>query len=180
MINLIPNEEKKKMSREFYYRLLAVLFLMLGVSSLVASVVILPSYFITSVEGRSVQAKLKLQESELVSLSDQTTLQTIEDLKKKLRLIENAEKNKFIFSQKVINEIVLEKISDIKITEILYENKGETGGMIKVVGSASSREALISFRHALEDNPNFSKIDLPVSNFIKGSNIKFYLSLIPS
>ena len=153
---------------------------MLGVSASVASVVILPSYFITSVEGRSAQAKLKLQEEKSVSLSDQNALETVEDLKRKLKLIRNAEKNKFIFSEKVINEIVLEKVSNIKITEILYENKGESGGMIKVAGSASSREALISFRHALEDNSNFSKVDLPVSNFIKGSNIKFYLSLIPS
>lgn len=179
MINLIPNEEKKKMSRDFYLRLATLSFVMLSVSLLVASIAILPSYFLSSAEKNFIDQNIQLQENKNVSLSDQNALMAVRDLKNKLALVEKAEKNKSDFSQKIINEILLKKIQNIKITEIVYKNNSQNDRKINVSGRASSRETLISFRRILEDNPAFSKVDLPISNFVKGSNIKFYLSLIP-
>lgn len=180
MINLIPNEEKKKMEKDFYLRLFTIFFVMLSVSIFVASIAILPAYFLFSTEEDLINKKLALQNNEFISTPDQDTLVIIEDLKIKLSLVENAQKNENTFSEKVINEIILKKISGIKITEISFQNDPQTGKKINVSGRASSREVLLSFRRALEDNIAFSKVDLPISNFVKGSNIKFYLSLIPS
>jgi hypothetical protein len=179
MINLIPNEEKKKMSKDFYLRLVTVFFVMLSISLLIASIVILPTYFIFSAEENSFNTKLELQNNESIPLLDQNTLVVIKDLGNKLNLIENTQKNEFVFSQKVINEIILKKISSIKITEISYQNNSQTGRKINISGKAPSREVLLSFRRALENDVAFSKVDLPISNFVKGSNIEFYLSLIP-
>ncbi len=179
MINLIPNEEKKKMSKDFYFRLVTVLFVMLSISLLIASIVILPTYFLFSTEEDSIDTELELQNSESIPLLDQNTLVVIKDLGNKLNLIEDTQKNKFVFSQKVINEIILKKIPSIKITKISYQNNPQTGRKINISGKAPSREVLLSFRRALEDNVAFSKVDLPISNFVRGSNIEFYLSLIP-
>ena len=180
MINLIPNEEKKKMSGDFYLRLLTLSFTMLGVSLLVASVAILPSYFLSSAEKSSIDMKLELQRNGSVALPDEDAQMVIKDLDKKLSLIENAKEKGPAFSQKVINEIILKKMSSIKITEILYQNDPQTGERINISGRAPNREVLLLFRRTLEDNTAFSKVDLPISNFVKGSNIKFYLNLIPS
>lgn len=180
MINLIPNEEKKKISKNFYFRLIAVSFVMLGIFFIVTSIVILPSYFISSSEEKAINLKLELQNKEPISLPDQDTLIIIKNLENKLGLIENIKKDKTSFSQKIINEIILKKTSGIKITEISYKNDPQTGKKINISGRASSREVLLSFRRALEDNMAFLKVDLPISNFVKGSNIKFYLNLIPS
>ena len=179
MINLIPNEEKKKMSKDFYLRLITMFFVMLSVSLLIASILILPSYFFSSIEEDVIDTKIKSQEKS-ISLPDPNTLMIIKDLENKLNSVENYEKNKYVFSTKVINEIILKKIPNIKITEIFYQNDPQTGKKISISGKASSREVLLSFRRALEDDAAFSKIDLPISNFVKGSVIKFYLSLIPS
>ena len=180
MINLIPNEDKKKMSKDFYFRLATIIFVMLSMSFLIGSIAILPSYFLSSAEESSVNLKLESQANESIILPDPNTLKVITDLKKKLTLIENTQKNKLTFSQKVINEIILKKIPNIKITEISYQNDPQTGEKINVSGIAPSREVLLLFRRALEDDTAFSKVDLPISNFIQGSNIKFNLSLIPS
>ena len=180
MINLTPNEEKKKMSKDFYFRLATIFFTMFSVSLLVASVTILPSYFLSVVEKNSIDTKLELQKNESIPLPDQGTLAIIEDLKNKLNLIENVPKNGAVFSQKIINEVVLKKMPGIKITEISYQNDVVKGEIININGVAPNREILLSFRRALEDDPAFSKVDLPISNFVKGSNIIFYLSLIPS
>lgn len=180
MINLIPNEDKKQMSRDFYLRLVTLFFVMLSMSLLTASVLILPSYFLSYVEKNTINANLELQKNKLVPLPDQDTLMTVKDLKNELDLVENAKKNQGVFSQKVMNEIISKKTPGIKITGIFYQNDSKTGGRVNISGRASNREILLSFRLALENDAAFSKVDLPISNFVKGSDIEFNLSLTPS
>ena len=121
-----------------------------------------------------------MQKLEPVPLIDQNSLAIMEDLDNKLGLIDNAEKNKYLISQKIINEIVLQKMPDIKINQISYDNSTAAGKKISIHGIASNRERLLLFRRALEDDIAFKKVDLPISNFVKGSNIEFSLNLIPS
>jgi hypothetical protein len=127
-----------------------------------------------------INTKSETQKLEPLPPLSEQSLSLVKDINKKLVLIEKAEKNKFLLSIKVINAILLKKRSDIKIVHIFYENNGVKGKKISINGTAPSREVLLLFRQALEDSPNFKSIDLPVSNFVKGSNIDFYLSLIPS
>jgi hypothetical protein len=183
VINLIPKEEKKKMVRVFYYKLVVLFLAVGGVSVFIAFVAILPSYFLSSVKNSIINSKLEIQKSEPVPSIDQKTLIVIKDLNYKLDLIENAEKNKFTISEKIINAIISKKIPGIEITSIAYEgdlpNSGKTDKKVGIQGNAPSREVLLSFRQALEDGAIFKQVDLPISNFVKGSDIKFYLSLIP-
>ena len=180
MINLIPNQEKKRMVKGFYYRLVVLLLIMASAFFLIALVAILPSFFLSSSKDETANMKLEMQKNQPVPLPDQQTLAVIKDVNHKLSMVENAENHKFIVSQKVINAILLKKISNIKITDISYENDPVKGKKISIQGEAPSREVLLLFRQALEDNDNFKQVDLPISNFVKGSNIQFYLSLIPS
>ena len=180
MINLIPKEEKKRMTTDFYFRI-AVLFLVLfGSCILIASIAILPSYFFSSMKNVLADTKLEIQKREPLPLLGEQSLLIVKDINKKLDLVESSEKNKFLPSQKVINSILLKKRPDIKITQILYENDVVKGKKISITGTAPSREVLLLFRKALEDSSNFKSINLPISNFVKGSNIQFYLNLIPS
>lgn len=180
MINLIPRQEKKRMNKDFFFRLLIVFFLALGLSIVVSSVSILPSYFISSVKKNFTNTKLLAQKNEPVPLVDQEVLTVIKSINSKLDLIENAEKNKFVISERVINSIIFKKMPDIKITKISYGNDASKGKKIDITGVAPSRERLLLFRLALEGDTLFKTVDLPISNFIRGSDIQFYLSLTPS
>ena len=111
---------------------------------------------------------------------DQETSDVITDLEKELSLIDQAEKNKFLVSEKIINEVLSEKMPDIKITKISYSTDATRGRKISLTGVAPSREELLVFSQALQKNKAFLKVNLPISNFIKGSNIEFNLDLIPS
>ncbi len=104
----------------------------------------------------------------------------IEDIDTKLTLVEKLQTGSFVVSEKVIQEIINSKVFDIKITRIFYESDGATGKKIGIDGTASSRERLLLFREALEENPAFKNVDLPISNFVKGSDISFHLNLAPS
>ncbi|MBI3888285.1 hypothetical protein HY311_00640 [Candidatus Nomurabacteria bacterium] len=180
MINLIPKEEKKKMTMDFYYRLLVLFLAMVSFSVFVALVSILPSYFLSVAKNSEVNMKLETQKKEPLPLLGEQALSTIQDMNKKLGLVESAEKNKFPLSLKVVSAVVLRKMPNIKITEISYQNDSTKGKQISVTGTAPSREVLLLFRQSLEESMAFKSVDLPISNFIKGSDIKFNLMLIPS
>jgi hypothetical protein len=127
-----------------------------------------------------VNARLETQKLEPLPPLGEQSLALVKDINDKLVLVEKFEKNRFLLSVKVINAILLKKRPDIKITQITYDNNATSGKKINITGTAPSREVLLLFRQALEDSPNFKNIDLPISNFVKGSNINFSLSLIPS
>lgn len=179
MINLIPNIQKKKMKRDFLVRASVVALFVFGFTILVGSVALLPSYFHVIVKSSLVKQKLFIQEATPVPEVETEVMAAVEDLSKKLGLIETAQKNNFIVSRRAINDIVLKKIPDIKIDSIYYGNTVK-GKEIRINGSAVSREKLLVFRLALENDPSFSRVDLPISNFVKGSNIQFFVTLVPA
>jgi hypothetical protein len=179
MINLIPNEEKKKKVKDFYFRLTVVVLMLLGFTMVLGSVAILPAYFFSSVKKNLYNTKLETEKKETVALFNQNTLDTINDIKNKLSLIERTNKDPYLVSEKVINQILLKKMSDIKITGITYESTADKGKIITIAGTAVSRERLLLFKKALEDDVAFTKVDLPISNLVRGANIKFSMTLIP-
>ncbi len=179
MINLIPNEEKKKMATNFYYRFVVLSFLMLSMAMIFAIFAISPYYIMARAKDHLVNETFAVPTTEPVPVLDQNTLHAIEELDTKLSLVENAKGDKFVVSKRIINEIIKSKVSEIKIDSISYDNDVSLGAHIGIDGTAPSREVLLSFRRALESNDNFQNVDLPISNFVTGSNIQFYLTLIP-
>ena len=177
MINLIPNHEKKKKVQDFYFRLGVVSVAALASAALIAVVSILPSYFLAEVEKNVAFSRLETQKNEPVPDVDQDSLKVMEEIERKVKLVETAGKDGYVVSEKVVDQVLLHKMSDIKIHRITYENTPAALKKIGVYGIAPNRERLLLFRRALEDDVTFKSVDLPISNFIKGSNIEFYLNL---
>jgi len=180
MINLIPNQEKKKKVKDFYFRLGAVFIATLGFCVAVGAASLMPTYFLISSERILAQEKLLAQQNEPPTQTDQNLAARVEDMDRKLGLVESAEKGMYLISKNVVRAITVRKMPDIKITKFIYENEGIEGRKITILGQAPSRERLYLFRRALEGDVSFKKVELPISNFVKGSDIEFSLSLIPS
>lgn len=180
MINLVPNEEKKVMKQSFYYRLSTIFFVALGCCMLIASIALIPAYVSSMEKKSSLNNKLEIQKTENIDAKGAEVTGIIDNLDKKITLVEQTEKNKFSVSEKIIKEILSHKIPQVKITEISFNSTVKDGRKVSVSGLASSREQLFLFRKSLEEDPAFKMVDLPISNFVKGSNIKFSLTLLPS
>lgn len=178
MINLIPNEEKKKMARVFYLRVVALSLLMLGFAVSFAALALVPSYILSEAKEKLIDDKLAIQKSEPVPVLDQATASAIQALDEKLSIVEKVSGNKFLVSDDIFNEILESRVSNIKITSISYDDGGVNGKKIGVSGTAHSREALLLFRRSLEYNKAFKSVDLPIENFVKGADIQFSLNII--
>ncbi len=178
MINLIPIEEKKEIKGDFYYRFLIVMFTMFCFLVFISIIAIFPSFVVSLEKKNLTNQKLETQKNETVPEIDQKAVVAIKDLDTRLALLEKAKESKYIFSEKVINEIVSQKISGIKINSFFYQNDSLEGRKVRITGFAQNREQLLLFRQALESDSLFKNVDLPISNFVKGSNIEFSLNLI--
>ncbi|MCX6747769.1 MAG: hypothetical protein NTW98_02380 [Candidatus Nomurabacteria bacterium] len=176
MINLIPNQEKKKMVQHFRARLLIVFLMMVAVTFFIGSISLLPAYFFSSIKKDIANNKLEEQRMAPLPKFDQDALVTVQDLNSKFKLLEAANTNRFVVTERIINEIILKKMPEIKITQIAYSGDNPVDRIVSVRGFAPSRESLLAFRFMLENNTNFKNIDLPISNFIKGTNIQFFLT----
>ncbi len=180
MINLIPTEEKKKMKSDFLVRVSVTSLIVLSAVILIGVVSLVPSYFHVIVKSNLANQKLLLQKNTPLPAVETEVMAQVDELNKKLQLIEARQQAKFLVSERVIRDVLVKKMPDIKINEISYDNSPTKGKEIRISGEASSRERLLLFRLALEKDGNFKKVDLPISNFVKGSNIIFSLTLILS
>ncbi len=168
------------MTKIFYYKILVLFFIASGFSIFVLSVSLSPSYFLSRTKVSFIHTKLETQKKEAVPVPDRQTVADIASLDKKLQVIEKTENTSFIISEKVINSIIRKKTFEIKISKISYQTDSIKGKNIIVGGTSPSREVLLLFRKALEDDPTFKNVDLPISNFVKGSDINFSLTLTPA
>lgn len=178
MINLIPIEKKKSNQKDFYFRFLSVCFMMFTFLILILIIAISPAYFISLEKKNSANLALENQKKEILLEVDEKALITTQNLETRLDLLEKARKDKYVFSEKVIDKIISKKIPGIKIDRIFYENDSLKGRKIILNGMATSREQLLSFRRGFENDPSFKNVDLPISNFVKGRDIEFTLNLI--
>src|SRR3989344_7548276 len=152
MINLIPNQEKKKMLADLYFRLASLFFIMLSFVLVIASVALLPSYLLSLSKNKIVKDRLETQKAIPLPLFNQEALDVAKDLNYKVQLIEKTGKNKFAVSEKAIQAVISKKIPNVKISHISYENNSISGKKISLRGTAPSREVLLSFRQALEQD----------------------------
>jgi len=178
MINLIPNQEKKSMIRDFRYRLMVMILIVLSLVMFIASIALLPSYFASASKKNLVNQQLSDETKEYLRLADEKILKAVSDLDWQLSLIEKNKQDQFLISERVISELIQSKTTDIKITQISFrDDAGDR--QININGIAGSRSRLASFQNALEANPMFNEVDLPISNFVQDSNIQFFLTLKP-
>ena len=177
MINLLPIEKKKKVINEQRLRIITFYLYVVGSCFIIALVSLLPSYFPAVVKNHIEHKKLVELNGLPVSELDQETSVIVQNINSKISLIDNAEKNKFLVLENALDEIISKKMPDIKITSFHFDKDKDGGKKIVLKGIAKDRTRLLLFRQALESDKNFSSVDLPISNFVKGTNIDFMLNL---
>lgn len=126
--------------------------------------------------------KDKIQTDRLLALknkSDPTSDPALDEIINKTNLKLNSLNLSSTPPSNAFDFIVSQRPLYIKINEISFKqkdkskNKNNAIATISISGTASSRDALLSFKSILESNTSYSAIDLPVSNLVKNSNIPF-------
>ncbi len=177
MINLLPYIEKKRIRGLYRLRLAVAALTFLSISGAVLVILFAPSYILSNTKETFAQKQFDAHQGNETAAIDADMSQSIDDINKKLQIFTGLGKP-FLVSDSVIAPILRQKSQAIRIRQVAY-TKSSDGKTPEVTlsGTADSREALLSFVDRLKTEQAFSKINLPVSNFVKGSDIDFSLQI---
>lgn len=177
MFNLLPFIQKKEIKREYRRRIVVVALLHVLVAEVILIALLAPALILE--RSREVEFRSQLEHLNVLTAEEQkgSFATFLKETTEKLAEL-SPDKNVARPSDAVL---LLAKVrtEGIRISTIGYQAGGTfRGGSLRVDGKAVSREALLSFRKALEQQSHlFTKVDLPISNFALEKDIPFSIGI---
>lgn len=183
VINILPAHEKKIIHKEYWIRFFTILLNLLVVASIVASLLLFPSYFLAQSKESLVESKLDAFNKENPDLSNSNIDNITNDINSKLEMLNNAA-IPYEVSDNVLNNIINSRTDGITFSQILFDKKtikvsglDQKVSVLEIHGIATNRDTLRNFKTALDSNTSFSKVDLPISDFLEKIDLNFTITI---
>ncbi len=173
MLNILATAEKKKILDEYRLRLATVAIFALGMLVLASSVLLAPSYFLAVAKYNDAQGTLAILEgNDKLGGQEKDVNATVQALNKNIDLFLKVSTVGTLVPSVVITKILDIKGGAIKVVGFTYD---ATPGQERIVvtGVARSRDALAQFIDTLKKDTMFTSVDIPISSYVKSSNIDF-------
>lgn len=171
---LLPLNERKTLRREYFLRLLIVLFFMISTACLIGAIALLPAYL----HSRDLaQSELDLANRTLDSKDAQGRTQIDMELKNSANLVSklDSEAKEYKASQAIEQIIALRGLT--KLITITFEQQGTSTIQIGMQGTSPTRTELLDFKSRITNAYPQAKIDLPIGELAKSKNIDFSMRL---
>ncbi|MBI2610229.1 hypothetical protein HYW53_03630 [Candidatus Giovannonibacteria bacterium] len=177
MINLLPQEDIKKLKRERFARFLMALEFLIAIAIFISTVLILPVYFSLLIEKTGLERGLEFAETSPELKEVGLIEKTLKEFNSKLSNFEEREREIRPVASN-LKKILEKQNSGIAIESLNYERKAANSKeIIFVEGVAQRRDDFLVFLKNLESVDAFKKVESPVSNLLKDSNAPFSLTL---
>jgi len=174
MMNILPQEEQKKIRKEYVARLIIVALTFLLITIGVAFILLAPRYFSSKEHKQNLASYLNVIDASNVADSGDL-LKSVVDVKKKIELLRPDEKNTLVYEE--VFAPAIKKRGGIQIKGLLYERTKTQEEIARITGTAPNRDSLLKFVQALKEEKSFVKVDVPVSDFVEDANIEFSINI---
>ena len=171
--NILSPEEKEKISF-LYWRRIAIVwggaFLLVGVF---AGILFLPTYLTLTLEHREVLRNLEITETSPVQMRVKKIQQILGDLRKNNEVL----KNKYEKAGEISSNVLT--ILGATPTGV-FINSAEFNLISKrlnIQGNASTRAGLLRLQENLKKIPTIANVDIPLSDLVSESNIRFTIQV---
>lgn len=176
MINLLPDNEKKAIDREYKLRHLIVILWACLFFIIATGLFMLPSYVLTLYKGKASNSDIA-KAAALNQAEEQKSKKEIDDAKSFMKVLQPV--SGLLLPTNIIAIINKDKTPNNTISNISY-SRADDGSAITILvkGVSKTRQSLSQFKEALTHETGITSVDIPVSNFAKESNIDFTITLI--
>jgi hypothetical protein len=176
MINLIPFDAQKQVVREYWVRVVSVGMFLLGSGFLIVALLNAPVYVLV----RSQLSSYLSEYNEASNQSDsfkaaQAQISQTNDMA--LLLSKSSASTPF---SSVMSKLESLTGNEITIDSYKFTRKNALIDSIEITGMARSRVALSKFKDDLQNDKEFQKVDLPLSNLAKDKDIPFTIMITPN
>ena len=176
MIDLLPENQKKYIAREYGYRKYTVICFCAFVASVVTLLLFVPSYMLAVNKNTDARERLAIEPAQDSVATENDLKHEIDDANIYLSVLRQPATTTPLFSQFVFM-ISKDKTSDNAVTDISYSIQSDGRVKVDVSGVAKSRDSLSAFADALSREQGIAKIEIPISNYAKDADISFSFSL---
>jgi hypothetical protein len=172
MINLLPENQKNNIDREYTFRRWAVWLTVILILVVIAFILMVPAYISSIYKNKAAMLNETKASTTGTTTAEIAFKKQLDNAKVLVRVLKPADTQPLLLSH-VMPILLKDKTGENSITDIFYTNNGNGNATISVKGIAKTRESLSHFTDALAHEPGIVKVDVPVSNFAKESNIIF-------
>lgn len=174
MFDLLPEAEKKNVRREYLFRFYGVAIWFVAAAAVLFTAFLLPAYFLSmekykvaKLNHEVIQKSLQIENGaalEEIAKSTNGQLEILKDLGESKAFHELA--RDIIFNKGGSIHLSNFTVRSLSVNEVSYKE-------LSIRGVADDRTSLVAFSKMLEQFDEISKVELPVSNFTRETDIEF-------
>ncbi|HAE36943.1 MAG: Type IV pilus assembly protein PilM [Candidatus Nomurabacteria bacterium GW2011_GWF2_35_66] len=178
IMNVLPQKEKFDINREYWKRFIIIFMLSLSLVMFISTFLLLPSYFFSASKQDIFENKLEEFNNNNKNLASLNLDSTISDINTKLDLLASV-KSEYSVYEDILKVVLSNRTDGVTFSQIILSQKKDKSLALEIHGTARDRVALRNFKAALDINPSFSVVNLPISSFLEktGLNFAVYLTL---
>lgn len=173
MLNLLPQNYKKELRREYLYRFFIMSAKLFSLVVISGAVMLFPLYLFTNLRYSIIENKLVNVKASTEAKDKNAVLAVIKDLEKKtavISLVSGEEPTQYL---QYLNAF---KLPGISITTISYVKKDAKTKQISIGGVAKSRSDLTALWKKAKAVSWVTSSDMPLSDFVSDKNIDFTIT----
>lgn len=171
MINLLSQDEKKKLRREYYLRFGIIALCAFFVLEMLSLLLFTPAYYTLYLSTKDLSEGL-LEKRALAPMESDEAQKNLTKIKKEIAQLQPSLGIVDVPLSVLFAEIVAQKPGGIELNMFAYIRSGNSVSM-QVSGVAQTQEDLIAFRRDIKTNPRILDFKYGSSFITKKSNIDF-------
>lgn len=175
MFNLLPENLKDEIRKEYKLRRLTVILVFVLAVQASFLIFLFPTWLISVYKEKEIVSQSEQMAKFLADSNVAPATNVIKSLNSKLNVINSAlEYPAFV---PLMDTVIGQKTKSITLKQFSYTSKDSASAELSIGGTSATRESLVAFVKSLEDTKAFKKVDLPISNLAKDKDIVFTITL---
>jgi hypothetical protein len=174
MLNLLPEQEKYFIKKEYKNRRSVVAWALLFCTLMIALISLLPSYVLST-------QKRDEESLKVASFAKSSALEESKNLSAEILLankkINALKPDNYIYTNEIFDDILSGQVVGVKVLRFSIARKNTERIDVVVGGVAEKRESLLLFQKNLKKIDRFIEVVLPVSDLVKDSDINFSIKI---
>ncbi len=177
VVNVLPPSNKKAIRKKYWIRLIATSLGFFTMIEMLLIILLIPPYFLSVSKEKLAENRLETLNNLNPEIKTLNIEKTIKNINNKLTFLSNKNLNQQI-SENIFGQLLKNKPSGILLTQILYNKKTDGSLALDLHGTAKNRAVLSAFKLSLDNNLNYKSVNLPISSFLKKTNLNFTISIV--
>ena len=178
MFNLLPEQEKQKIHKQYRMRKAVVILMCAFVLIVSGGIFLLPTYVSLVFQEKDLTTQIKNFKSSTDNTKNAGLLETLRLGNQKITLTSNGIHSRLYYA--MMQDLFKGKPSGVHLTGVLMLDRTEQNPKVihvSLTGLADRRDDLVAYRDLLIAHTNYRNINLPVSSLAQDKHADFVLDI---